>query len=83
MLNAQAGEADKTTCLDCGADDYLTKPFALKALLSRINAILRRTRDAAAQSPGPAFRDGGLEVNFTSHTVTLDGNNIGLTAIED
>ena len=42
ILSARDGEMDKVKCLDYGADDYLTKPFSLKELLSRIKAVMRR-----------------------------------------
>ena len=44
MLSAKDGETDKLRCLEIGADDYLTKPFSLNELLSRIKAVLRRTQ---------------------------------------
>ena len=46
MLSAREGEMDKVKCLDYGVDDYLTKPFSLKELLSRIKAVLRRKETA-------------------------------------
>lgn len=44
ILSAREGEMDKVKCLDCGADDYLTKPFPLKELLVRIKAVFRESK---------------------------------------
>jgi DNA-binding response OmpR family regulator len=83
MLSARENETDKVRCLDCGADDYLTKPFSLRELLSRINAVLRRTRDSLKSTTNSMFQSDDLVVDFARHTVTLNGNLVGLTAIED
>jgi DNA-binding response OmpR family regulator len=83
MLSACEGENDKVRCLDCGADDYLTKPFSLRELLSRIDAVLRRTRDNLTNSADSRFQIGELEVDFARHTVSLNGSLVGLTAVED
>jgi DNA-binding response OmpR family regulator len=83
MLSAREGETDKVACLDCGADDYLTKPFSLRELLSRINAVLRRTRDSLKNSAESSFQCGELEVDFARHTASLKGEMVGLTAVED
>jgi DNA-binding response OmpR family regulator len=83
MLSARENETDKVRCLDCGADDYLTKPFSLRELLSRVNAVLRRTRDSLKSTANSRFQSDDLVVDFARHTVTLKGNLVGLTAIED
>jgi DNA-binding response OmpR family regulator len=83
MLSARADEMDKVKCLDYGADDYMTKPFSLKELLSRVNAVLRRTQDTSLLSPNTRFKYGDLEVDFTSHTAKLGGKILNLTSIED
>jgi DNA-binding response OmpR family regulator len=83
MLSAREGETDKVRCLDCGADDYLTKPFSLRELLSRVNAVLRRTRDSMKDAAESSFRSGDLEVDFARHTVSLKGSLVSLTAVED
>lgn len=49
MLTAKGQEMDKVIGLDCGADDYVTKPFGVRELVARINALLRRTQAAAAK----------------------------------
>jgi DNA-binding response OmpR family regulator len=82
MLSARDGEMDKVSCLDCGADDYMTKPFSLKELLSRIMAVLRRTKIDAGESTLSKFQNGDLEIDFSRHTVNLKGEQIDLTACE-
>ena len=60
MLTAKATEYDTVTGLDTGADDYITKPFGMMALLSRIKAVLRRYEKKEAKSSGGA---GGNELS--------------------
>jgi len=81
MLTARAGESDRVSGLDLGADDYVTKPFSLRELTSRIGAQLRRRRlDQGV--PGDVYRDSRLEVHRDSARVLLDGTAVRLTARE-
>ena len=66
MLTARASLEDKEAGLDCGADDYLTKPFHLRELLARVRAILRRP----AQTPGTIITIGYLTLDPLAKTVT-------------
>lgn len=77
LATAKGTEFDKVTGLDLGADDYLTKPFGMMEMVSRIKAVLRRT--APAQ---PGLRRGGLAMDVTSHTVTVAGEKVQLTLKE-
>jgi DNA-binding response OmpR family regulator len=54
MLTAKSQEMDKVIGLDCGADDYVTKPFGVRELVARIHALLRRTKDAPQSEVGDA-----------------------------
>jgi DNA-binding response OmpR family regulator len=82
MLTAKTEEADKVAGFAVGADDYLTKPFSLRELASRVKAILRRIeRVRAMESDGPIVRD-GLEVDASRRRVTVDGDEIQLTPLE-
>src|SRR5207249_10780509 len=54
MVTAKDAEADKVAGLELGADDYVTKPFSMRELVSRVRANLRRTRPAAAPAVGKA-----------------------------
>jgi DNA-binding response OmpR family regulator len=54
MLTAKSQEMDKVIGLDCGADDYVTKPFGVRELVARIHALLRRTKDAPPAEAGVA-----------------------------
>lgn len=67
MLTARAGEADKITGLDAGADDYLTKPFSTQELMARIRAVLRRMAPDALDS---AVAIGALKLDPATRRVT-------------
>jgi two-component system response regulator RegX3 len=81
MLTAKDSEMDRVFGLDVGADDYVTKPFSMAELMSRVRAILRRRRlDQAAG--GPVKQLGGLELELTRHEVRVDGEHVRLTPSE-
>jgi DNA-binding response OmpR family regulator len=83
MLTARDAEADRVRGLDLGADDYVTKPFSLRELASRVRSILRRRAlDATAAADAHMLRAGRLEVDLLSGRVTYDGTEIALTPSE-
>ena len=70
MLTAKSGEEDMLTGLGIGADDYITKPFSLKALHARMEAVLRRAgSDIVPMLARRSFNKGDLTVDFENHTV--------------
>ncbi|SNT29222.1 DNA-binding response regulator, OmpR family, contains REC and winged-helix (wHTH) domain [Asanoa hainanensis] len=78
MLSAKDGEYDQADGLDCGADDYLTKPFSYVVLLARLRALLRRGAPAR-----PAVLEvGDLSLDPAQRAVTRGGAAVGLTARE-
>ena len=79
MATAKGAEYDKILGLDLGADDYLTKPFGVMELVSRVKAVLRR---AAPTERTGVLRRGGLELNPAEHTVRVDGQPVQLTLKE-
>jgi two-component system KDP operon response regulator KdpE len=80
VLSVRDQQADKVAALDVGADDYVTKPFAMEELLARLRAQLRRTR--AEEPTPPLLRFGGLEVDLARRLVTLRGEAVHLTPTE-
>lgn len=80
MLTAKAEEIDRVVGLELGADDYVTKPFSVRELLLRIEAILRRTQ--ASSTPQPVVEFGRLRVDREAHRVWVDGEEVELTALE-
>ena len=78
MLTARAEERDKISGLDGGADDYITKPFSPRELISRIQAVLRRTNSGADE----ALTAGVLHLDSAGHRVTASGNDIKLGPTE-
>lgn len=75
MLTAKSTEEDKLKGYDYGADDYMTKPFSLKILLAKVNALLRRS---SAVSAGMIYA-GKIMLQSSMHKVYLDGQEITLT----
>jgi DNA-binding response OmpR family regulator len=80
MLTARDTERDRVTGLDIGADDYLTKPFSVAELVSRVRAQLRRR--ALNRAHPTLLKVGSLELDVTRHSATLDGNPLRLTVSE-
>jgi len=80
MLTAKAEESDELVGFALGADDYITKPFSMKLLLARIDALLRRA--TALPSQPDVLNIGPISLNRDRREVTLDGNNVALTATE-
>ncbi|MEU5567847.1 MULTISPECIES: response regulator transcription factor [Micromonospora] len=78
MLSAKDGEYDQADGLDCGADDYLTKPFSYVVLLARLRALLRR---GAPERP-TVLAVGDLRLDPARRRVTRDGAEVALTARE-
>ena len=79
MATAKGTEYDKVKGLDLGADDYLTKPFGMMEMISRVKAVLRRC--APVEEP-PLLRVGALSLNLAEHTVTADDRRVALTLKE-
>jgi two-component system KDP operon response regulator KdpE len=80
VLSVREQQADKVAALDAGADDYVTKPFAMEELLARVRAQLRRTH--AEQPAPPLVRFGALEVDLARRLVRLQGEPVHLTPTE-
>lgn len=76
MLTARSSEYDKVLGLDAGADDYLTKPFGVMELLSRVRALLRR---AGGEEQGAVLSAGALSLDPARRIVTCDGRPVSLT----
>jgi len=82
MLTARGQENDRVTGLRLGADDYVAKPFSLRELEARIEAVLRRTRLASAANAGPLYKDDHLMIDSSGWEVTRQGKPVDLTATE-
>ncbi len=95
LLSARGEEYDRINGFECGADDYITKPFSPKELLLRVEAILRRAprektpADTAAEDKPAAsgerretYRFEGVHIDFTARMVTVDGEVVELSPKE-
>lgn len=79
MLTARDAVMDKVSGLDMGADDYVTKPFAIEELLARIRLAMRKS---AKQVQSAELKLGKLHLSVLRHEVSYDGNTIELTSKE-
>ena len=76
MVTAKSTELDKVKGLDLGADDYITKPFGVMELISRVKALLRRTEEASAPT---VITGGSIVLSMDKREVTADGHVCELT----
>src|ERR1700743_1177045 len=79
MLTARGEETDRIRGLDTGADDYLTKPFSMTELLSRLRAVMRRTRPSLAED---VIAIGDIEMDRAAHRVRRAGKEVHLGPTE-
>jgi two-component system response regulator RegX3 len=82
MLTARDAEVDRVLGLELGADDYVTKPFSVAELVSRVRAILRRRELDRSPARGAVVRAGGLELDLVRHRVRVDGLEVEVTPSE-
>jgi two-component system phosphate regulon response regulator PhoB len=86
MLTAKGEELDRVVGFELGADDYVTKPFSVRELVLRCQAVLRRNAPAEMAEPasGPAERRrvGNVEIDLGAHRAFVDGQEVVLTALE-
>jgi two-component system alkaline phosphatase synthesis response regulator PhoP len=75
LLTAKGSEFDKVKGLDLGADDYITKPFGVMELISRVNAVLRRSGTGSVRG----LRVGGLTLDNERREVLVEGRKVNLT----
>ncbi len=81
MLTAKGDEVDQVVGLAVGADDYVTKPFSMKVLLARIDAVFRRSQQGRRTSE-QVLRLGGVALDLETHEATLEGETIPFTLTE-
>ena len=79
MVTAKTTEADKVSGLDTGADDYITKPFGVTELVSRVKAMLRRTSGELNAGAGMILRYDLIVMNIETHRVTVSDQPVELT----
>ena len=80
FASARTSETDRITGYDIGGDDYLPKPYSMKELLSRVNALIRRTYGFSQQETVVTF--GNVKVNLTARSVTKNGKGVSLSLRE-
>ncbi len=82
ILSAKDQEIDKIMGLDLGADDYVTKPFSVRELVARINAVMRRKRRYEKEAAVERFKFGRLMLDLKGQTLLRDGEPIELSVRE-
>jgi len=82
FLSAKSEEFDKVLGLELGGDDYITKPFGVKEMVSRVKAVLRRTDAAAEETDEKVLRCRGIELFPDRYSLKVDGKPVKLTRTE-
>lgn len=82
MLTARASEDDRVRGLELGADDYITKPFSPRELVSRVRAVLRRTEPSYASGKEPIAVDERLQIDLDRREIFVDGKPVKLRPTE-
>ena len=82
FLSAKSEEFDKVLGLELGGDDYLTKPFSIKELRSRIKAVLRRSGTVSEAVKSAILKYKGVELNLDQYSLKVDNEEIKLTKTE-
>ena len=80
MITARVEEMDQLIGLELGADDYITKPFSPRIVVSKVRAVLRRTE--TLQEPRKILRAGDITIDLDAHEVIREGESIDLTPTE-
>jgi two-component system KDP operon response regulator KdpE len=82
VVSVRGHERDKISTLDEGADDYVSKPFAIGELLARLRVALRRSATAPQVAASTSFTFGNVDVDLERRRVLVEGNEVRLTRIE-
>lgn len=82
MITALSGEEAEVRAFELRADDYITKPFSLRLVLMRVEAVLRRAGGKADEGGREILRRGSVEMDTAAHRVSLDGEGVPLTNTE-
>jgi DNA-binding response OmpR family regulator len=82
MISARDAEIDKIVGLELGADDYITKPFSVREVVARVNAVLRRSRSEGERAVPERDSFGNFSIDRAARRVTLGGLEVRLTARE-
>jgi two-component system KDP operon response regulator KdpE len=85
VLSGRADPQEKIHALDAGADDYVTKPFAMEELLARLRAVIRRHQQAnagVASAESSMVRLGSCDIDLVAHSVSREGDPVRLTRTE-
>lgn len=82
MITALSGEEAEVRAFELRADDYITKPFSLRLVLMRVEAVLRRAGGKADKGGREILRRGSVEMDTAAHRVSLDGEDVPLTNTE-
>jgi two-component system phosphate regulon response regulator PhoB len=82
MLTAKGGEIDRIVGLELGADDYVSKPFSVRELLLRVQAVLRRAPTGGEAESTEPVAFGRLRIDYAAHRAWVDDCEVALTALE-